>query len=170
MWYVTVPAVLPLLVGVSVIAPLPLAVTPATVPTTVLVQLYVVVPIVLVGVKFSAVPLQMVFCNWVLVFVITGTGFTVTVIIVVAPLQPFAVGVIVYCTVPLVMPSVLVNVWLITLPAPLLAPVTFVALIVQLNVVPLTAFGLVIATLVVPPLQMVWLEAETVGIGFTVTT
>jgi len=51
---------------------------------------------------------------------------------VLVPLQPFALGVIVYCTVPLVMPSVLLNVWLITLPAPALAPVTLLGVIVQL--------------------------------------
>ena len=56
---------------------------------------------------------------------------------------------------PGVLPVVLVKVWAIVLPLPAVAPVTLVADIVQLYVVPLTAFGLVIAMLVVPPLQMV---------------
>jgi hypothetical protein len=158
-------------VGVSVIAPLPLALTPLIVPpTTVVVQVYVVVPIVLVGVKLNAVPLQIVVCNCGAVFVITGTGFTVTITSVNVPLQPFALGVIRYVTVPLVMPSVLVKAWLMVAPLPAKAPVTLLlACTVQLKVVPLTVFGFVIATLVLFPLQMVWLLAATVGIGFTVT-
>jgi len=56
-------------------------------------------------------------------------------------------------------------------PLPALAPVTLLLLwITQLNEVPATLFGLVMATLVVPPLQIGWLLADTVGIGFTVTT
>ena len=68
------------------------------------------------------------------------------------------------------MPSAEVNTWLITVPLPPPEPFTFVATAVQLNVVPGTAFGLVIAMLVLAPLQIVWLLADAFGIGLTVTT
>ena len=56
-------------------------------------------------------------------------------------------------------------------PEPFAAPVTFVAPVtVQVNVVPDTAFGLVIATLVLCPEQIVWFDAEASGVGLTVTT
>ena len=58
MVYVTVPVVLPVLTGVSVILPVPLADIPVIVPLTEDVQLIVVPPIVDVGKKFKAVPLQ----------------------------------------------------------------------------------------------------------------
>jgi hypothetical protein len=47
-----------------------------------------------VGVKLNAVALQIVVCNWAAVFVITGTGSTVTTTSVVGPVHPFATGVI----------------------------------------------------------------------------
>ena len=78
-----------------------------------------------VGVKLNAVALQIVVCNCAAVLVMTGVGFTVTVTSVVAPLHPFALGVILYVTVPLVVPSVLVNTCPIVAPLPALAPVTF---------------------------------------------
>ena len=68
------------------------------------------------------------------------------------------------------MPSAEVNTWLITVPLPGPEPLTFVATTVQLNVVPDTAFGFVIAMLVFVPLQIAWLLADALGIGLTVTT
>jgi hypothetical protein len=59
-----------------------------------LVHAYVVPPIVEVGVKLNAVALQIVVCNCPGVFVITGTGFTVTATSVIRPVHPFALGVI----------------------------------------------------------------------------
>ena len=102
---------------------------------------------------------------------ITGTGSTVTVTSIVLPLQPFDVGVMRYVTLPLVIPSVDVNTWLINVPLPALAPLTFVlAKIIQLNVVPDTVLGLVIGMLVLSPLQIVSSLADAFGIGLTVTT
>jgi hypothetical protein len=122
-------------------------------------------------VKLNAVALQIVFCSCAAVLVITGTGFTVTVTFTVDPLHPFAVGVIVYVTVPLLIPSVLLSTSLIVAPLPAAAPLTFaLLLIVQLNVVPLTAFGLVIATPAATPLHILLLLADAFGTGFTVTT
>lgn len=56
------------------------------------------------------------------------------------------------------------------LPAPDAAPLTFETADVQVNVVPATAFGLVIATLVDSPLQIDCGNAKAVGTGRTVTT
>ena len=64
-----------------------------------------------------------------------------------------------------------VKIWLIRLPEPAADPVTFVAeSTVQLKVVPLTAFGLVIAILEEVPEQIAASVAEAVGTGRTVTT
>ena len=79
----------------SVIGPLPDNVLPVMPAVTALVQLYVVPPMLEVGVKFNADPLHIVVCNWVEVLVITGTGFTVTVTLIGVPLHPFELGVIV---------------------------------------------------------------------------
>ena len=97
---------------------------------------------------------------------------TVTVTSVKLPSQPFALGVILYTTVPAVTPSVEVSTWPIVEPAPALAPVTFVLLcMVQLKVVPDTFVGAaLIGKFVLVPLQIVLSEAVTVGTGFTVTT
>ena len=114
-------------------------------------------------------PLQIV--KIVLLTASVGFGLTVIVAVIVDPLQPFALGVIVYVTVPAVLPVVLLNNWLIVLPLPALAPVTLVADTVQLNVVPVTAFGFVRAMLVVSPLQIVCVAgvANAFGIGLTST-
>ncbi len=80
--------------GESVIAPVPLALTPESVPNTVLVQLKLVPAMVEVGSKFSASPLQVLTINGADGVVITGCGFTVTVASTKLPLQPFAEGVI----------------------------------------------------------------------------
>jgi hypothetical protein len=112
-------------------------------------------PIVLEGVKFSAVPLHTVAWSCGAVFVITGTGFTVTVTSTNGPLHPLADGVMRYTTVPTLTPSVLVNGWLTVDPLPAPAPVTLLLLCtVQLNAVPPTLLGFVIDTLVVEPLQI----------------
>jgi hypothetical protein len=89
-----------------------------------LVHAYVVPPMLDVGVKLNAVALQIVVCNCPGVFVITGTGFTVTTTTIGVPLHPFALGVIVYVAVPDVTPSVLLSTWLIVDPLPATAPDT----------------------------------------------
>jgi hypothetical protein len=66
---------------------------------------------------------------------------------------------------------VAVKTWFILEPLPLLAPDAFVCDTVQLNVVPLMPFGFVTEIAVASPEQSeVVPEAETVGLGFTVTT
>ena len=104
--------------------------------------------------------------------VIAGAGLTVTVTSsVTVPAQPFADGVILYVTVPEVVPFAEVKIWLIRLPEPAEAPFTLVAeSTVQLKVVPLTAFGLVIAILEEVPEQIDASVAAAVGSGRTVTT
>ena len=79
--YVTVPATLPLFCGASTIEPLPLAVTEAATigPVTILVQEYVVPTIVDVGTKFNASLLHICCDKLTGLFVMTGTGFTVTI-------------------------------------------------------------------------------------------
>lgn len=80
--------------GVSVIAPVPEAVTPVRVPITEEVQLNVVPLIVDVGRKLNEVPLQISWIKDVDEFVIAGLGLTVTTTSMKVPEQPFAVGVI----------------------------------------------------------------------------
>ena len=125
-----------------------------------------------VGVKLNAVALQIVVCNEVAELVITGDGLTLTTTSMNNPSQPFALGVILYVTVPCVRPSVLVNTCPIVDPAPALAPVTFVEVCtIQLNVVPDTLVGVeAIGKAVLVPLQIVLFDAVAVGTGFTVTT
>ena len=120
--------VLVLLIGVSVIAPLPLAVTPLKVPLTDELHAYVVPTMLDVGVKFNDTPLQISCTKDEAEVVITGRGFTVTVTSNGEPEQPFACGVMRYTTVPALMPSVLVNACVIALPTPALAPVTLLVL------------------------------------------
>jgi hypothetical protein len=82
------------LTGVSVIGPLPLAVTFERIPITDEVQVKVVPPIDDVGRKLKDVPLQISWINDVDEFVITGRGLTVTTTSTKFPAHPFAVGVI----------------------------------------------------------------------------
>ena len=91
------------------------------------VQLNVVPPIVDVGKKLNDVPLQISWIKEVDEFVIAGLGLTVTTTSIKLPKHAFAVGVILYVTVPDVTPSVDVRTWLIVDPLPVVAPVTFVA-------------------------------------------
>jgi hypothetical protein len=158
--------------GASVIAPLPDALTPEVISAlAVEVQLKVAPTIEVLAVKFSEALLQISVWSCVAVLVICGDGSTVTVTSVVDPLHPFADGVILYVTVPLVTPSVEVSTWLIRFPVPAAAPLTLDdESTVQLKVVPLTLFGLVIAIAGDVPEQIVVLLAATVGIGRTVTT
>src|SRR6266542_4214986 len=114
------------------------------------------------------VPLQMVF---VAAVVTAGVGFTVTVIVEALPVHEPAVevGVTRYCTVPAVELLGLVNVWLIVVPEPALAPVIPPVMVpmVQLNVLAALAVKLI---LVEAPLQMDFVAAVvTAGLGFTVT-
>ena len=158
------------LTGVSVIGPDPLALTPVSVPITVDVQLKVVPVTDAVGMKLRAVLLQISWINEVGEFVMTGFGSTVTITSIKLPAHPLAEGVIRYVTVPCVTPSVEVSNWLITAPLPALAPVTLEKLCtVQLKVVPATPLGLKMATLVLVPEQIPWLEAATSGMGRTIT-
>ena len=95
--YVTVPDTLPVFTGASVTDPDPLTVTlPGAIgPLMVLVQENVAPPIVDVGTKARACPLQ-ICCEYdAALFVITGTGFTEAVTLKVGPGQPFAEGVMV---------------------------------------------------------------------------
>jgi hypothetical protein len=78
------------LLNASLIGVVPLAVTPLTVPVTVLVHAYVELATLIVGVN-DAVPLP--HNVWVNVpFVITGIGSTVTTIVKVEPTQNVVVG------------------------------------------------------------------------------
>ena len=102
------PVVLPLFIGEFVIAPVPDALTVVGSmpdPSTVVVHEYVVPPMVDVGRKFNAVPLQISMANWADVFVMTGLGETVITTSTKLPEQPFADGVIRYVAVPVLMPS-----------------------------------------------------------------
>src|SRR6266496_1588233 len=114
------------------------------------------------------VPLQM---DFVAAVITAGLGFTVTVIVEALPAHEPAVevGVTRYCTVPAVELLGFVNVWLIVVPEPALAPVIPPVMVpmVQPNVLAALAVKLI---LVEVPLQMVFVAAVvTVGVGFTVT-
>jgi hypothetical protein len=114
------------------------------------------------------VPLQIIA---VLGVVTTGFGFTVTVMVKGVPGQEpdVEVGVTIYCTVPAVVLSGLISVWLIVDPEPALAPVMPPAIvpIVHVNVLATLAAK---AMFVPVPLQIVFVVAVvTVGAGFTVT-
>lgn len=151
------PETLPLFCGASAMGPVPLAVTdPATIgPEIVLVQSNVVPPIVAVGMKFKDSVLHICCDKLGGLLVMTGTGFIVTNTSNVGPGQLLAEGVIVYVTVPLLDPSVLVSNCEIMLPAPAEAPVVFVPDTVHVYVVPETKLGLVILMLVDWPLQII---------------
>lgn len=115
------------------IAPEPLAVTPVKVPMTKDVQLNVVPPGVDTGRKFSGVPLQISCISEVGALVITGSGLTVTTTSIEFPAHPLAEGVILYVTLPGLIPSADDNTWLITVPLPADSPITFMGLnVVQL--------------------------------------
>lgn len=135
----------------------------------------VIVPIVQLNVLgadavrliFGPDPLQV---TAVAAFVTTGLGFTVTVIVKGLPAQEpvVEVGVTIYWTVPAVALLGLVNVWLIVLPEPLLAPVMPPVMIptVQANVLATVAVNEILEPV---PLQMLAAAAVvTVGLGFTV--
>ena len=102
------------------------------------------------------------------VAVATGFGFTVTVTETGVPVQLPMVGVMVYTTVPGVVP-VAVSVCAMDVPEPAVAPLAPDWLTVQLKVVPVTVPLKAID--VALPEQIVWVVgvAVTVGIGFTVT-
>ena len=124
-----------------------------------------------VGKKFSASLLQICFEKSAAALVIAGTGVTVTVTSTGSPEHPFADGVMRYTTVPVEIPSALVNTCPIVFPDPATAPLTFVLLnMVHENVVPATLFGLLTTIAVDWPEQIAWLAAEISGLGLTVTT
>ena len=95
-----------------------------------------------------------------------GVGFTVTVTGTTLPLQPLAVGVMEYVTVPWI--PLVDNIWFIGEPEPELAPVTFDVLAVQLKTVPEILLGLVIAMLGAAPEHIVAGDAAASGTGFII--
>jgi hypothetical protein len=101
----------------------------------------------------------------------SGNGLTVTITVIGVPLQPPALGVIVYVAVPATEP-VAVNVSAIVVPVPVSTPLTPESTRVQLYVTPPTPFVVLKPMLVTAPLQIVWLagNATTFGFGVTVTT
>ena len=105
--------------------PLPVTLPGSIGPLITDVQVNVAPTMLVVGKKFNGSLLQICCDKSVGLLVITGTGLTVTVTSINAPLQPFANGVILYTTVPFDIPSVEVNTWLIVFPLPADAPVTF---------------------------------------------
>ena len=94
--YVTIPSTFPVFIGVSVIEPVPDALTEPDeiVPLIELVHEKVVAPIVAVGVKLNGTPLHICCEKLDGVFVITGTGFTVAITSKAGPTQPLADGMI----------------------------------------------------------------------------
>ena len=166
---VTVTGLTVVLINTPLILPLPLAAIPVTVAVLFLVQLKVVpatLPVKTIVV--IAEPEQMVWLAG--VATAFGVGFTNTVAVIGAPVQPLAVGVIVKVTVIGAL-VVLVNAPLI-FPLPLAAiPVTETVLsLVQLKVVPETAPDNTIVVMVLAE-QMVCDAgvATAFGIGFTST-
>jgi hypothetical protein len=101
----------------------------------------------------------------------SGNGLTVTITVIGVPLQPPALGVIVYVAVPATEP-VAVNVSAIVAPLPISTPLTPESTRVQLYVTPPIPFVVLNPMLVTAPLQIVWLagNATTFGFGVTVTT
>jgi hypothetical protein len=101
----------------------------------------------------------------------SGNGLTVTITVIGVPLQPPALGVIVYVAVPATEP-VAVNVSAIVVPVPVSTPLTPASTLVQVYVTPPTPFVVLNPMLVTAPLQIVWLagNATTFGFGVTVTT
>ena len=89
------PEVFPVLIGVSVIGPLPETVTdPALmVPVITLVHVKFVPAMLAVGAKLSGKPLQICCENDAAELVRTGIGLTVTVTGTATPAQPFALGI-----------------------------------------------------------------------------
>ena len=147
----------PLFAGASVIAPVPLMDTLAGIigPVIELVHANVVPAIEEVGKKFNTSVLHICCDKSTGLLVITVTGLTVTTTLIGIPGHPFAEGIIVYVTVPLVNPSVAIRTCEIRLPAPAVAPVTFVPDTIHVYVVPETRLGLVILMLVDCPEQIV---------------
>src|SRR6266542_3100302 len=167
--YCTVPAVELLgLVNVWLIVVPEPALAPVILPVMVpMVQLNALATLA-VKLILVEVPLQM---DFVAAVVTAGLGFTVTVIVEALPAHEPAVevGVTRYCTVPAVELLGLVNVWLIVVPEPALAPVILPVMVpmVQLNALATLAVKLI---LVEVPLQMDFVAAVvTAGLGFTVT-
>lgn len=136
----------------------------------------VMVPIVqekLLGVdavneRFIVAPLQV---DVLAALVTTGFGYTVAVMVNGVPTQPpvVAVGVTIYCTVPVLVALGLVSTLLMVLPEPAAAPVMLPVIvpIVQVNVLAVLAVS---AMLAAEPLHTEAVgELVTVGFGFTVT-
>jgi hypothetical protein len=153
-----------------VILPDPFAAMPVTATVLSLVQLNVApLTVALKSIWVIVVPEQIV-CDDGVVTAAPGVGFTITVVVIGVPLQPFAVGVILNVTVTGAV-EVLIKVPLI-LPDPLaVIPVTEAVLfLVQLKVVPLMLLVSVTGVIVTPE-QMVCVNGVAVatGTGFTRT-
>ena len=166
---VTVTGALVVLVSVPLIFPLPPGAIPVTLPVLFLVQLYAVpatFPLNTMGVM--ALPEQIVWEEG--VATASGIGFTSTVAVTGAPVQPLAEGVMVKVTVigKLV---VLTSVPLILPNPPAFIPVTVAVLFLnQMKLVPLTALVRTIVVMGVPE-QTVCADgvAMALGVGFTNT-
>jgi hypothetical protein len=155
-------------------SPVPLDVNPETPAVAVAVHAKVVPPTFEVRFTGKVFPPEHTVCVS-MVFVTTGTGLTSTVYVATGPAQEVGVGpigVIVYVTVPWVVPKVDI-VWTGMVAPPLAAnPITSgEAVAVQLNVVPATA-DVRVTREVVPPEQIVCVNGvfDTVGRALTVTT
>jgi hypothetical protein len=162
--YTAVPGDVPVTFNTSVIDT-PVPGFPPLTPVCETVQLIVVPDTLLLNAMEVIPPSQNVIEEG--VAVITGVGFTVTLTVIGVPGHPEAEGVIVYTTVPAVVP-VAVSVCAMADPLPDNAPEAPVCVTVHENVVPVTL--LVRATPVTVPEQIVCDEgvASATGVGFTV--
>jgi len=120
MVYTAVPLPPPVATRVSVIAE-PLLLLPPVTPVSTTVQLKLVPDTLLLKLIGKTLPAQIVW--FIGLAVSTGIGFTVMVTVIGLPVQPFAVGVIVYTAVPGVLP-VAVNVSAIVVPLLFVPPLT----------------------------------------------
>jgi hypothetical protein len=164
--YCTVPAVEPGLVNVWLIGEPDPAVAPVMPPVMVPIVQEKLLATPAVKLIFVVTPEQIVA---VAALVTAGAGFTVTVIVNVAPTQEpvVAVGVTLYCTVPAAVLLGLVSTWLMEEPEAALAPVMppVIVPIVQLNVLGALAVKLIFGPV---PLQVLAVaELVTAGVGFT---
>lgn len=119
---------------------------------------------------FGSVPLQILADAK---LVTSGLGWTVTVIVLEMPVHEpntVAVGVTIYCTVPVVRLLGLVNIWAIVAPEPALAPVILPVIVPIVHVKLLLLIEAVKLIFVLVPLHMAAeLDVVTIGAGLTVT-
>ena len=147
----------------AIVAPLPE--DAPKIPVWITVHENVVPATVLVKVIF-VVPEEQIVVSAVLA-VATGIGFTLTTTICGTPGQPPTNGVTEYTASPILL-LVVVNIWAIIAPLPLLAPVTLVWTTFQLNTVPTTLLVNTIGVTLPEQTDCNTVDAVTTGIGFTV--